>query len=121
MRSLRWRAAFTIASVVFVVGYMWSTGRAGYTLQIDYSWTGDMIDSAEVYLDGEVIGILQKYGRSQRMTGFAVEPGEYKVKVVHRRCEHGREYDVKIGDGGPRLVVMMADIEDGYNCRIILR
>jgi hypothetical protein len=104
-----------------VLGYMWASGRAGYTLQIDYSWTGDFLEGAEVYVNGEVIGVLEPYGRSQRQTGFTLEPGEYKVRIVHPSCEHGREYDVKLGDGGPRLTVMIADIAEESRCRVVLR
>jgi len=121
MRALRWRAAFTVVSAAFVIAYLWGSGRSGNTIQIDYSWAGAFLDSAEVYIDGEVVGYLTPYGRNQRQTGFRVEAGEHKVRVTHPDCEGGREYDVKVGGDAGRLAVRMADIEDGYNCRVILR
>ena len=121
MRALRWRAAITVVGAALVLGYLWASGRAGYTIQIDYSWTGDFLDGAEVFIDGEVAGQLELYGTSIRATGFVVEEGTHTVRVVHEHCPGGRDYDVTVGRAEGRLAIMMADIEEESTCRVVLR
>ena len=120
MRALRWRAAITIAGAVFVLGYLWASGRSGYTIQIDYSWTGDFLDGAEVFIDGEVAGTLQAYGGGIRAIGFTVEAGTHTVRVVHEHCPGGRDYDATVGPREGRLAILMADIDDDSDCRVVL-
>ena len=90
MRALRWRAAITIVGAFLVMGYLWGSGRAGYVVQIGYSMTGDALDGAEVFIDGESVGALELYGRSGRARGFKVEAGTHTVRVVHEHCPGGR-------------------------------
>ena len=73
MRALGWRAAITIVGAFLVMGYLWGSGRAGYVVQIDYSMTGDALDGAEVFIDGESVGALELYGRSGRARAFKAE------------------------------------------------
>ena len=121
MRALRWRAAITIVGAFLVMGYLWGSGRAGYVVQIDYSMTGDALDGAEVFIDGESVGALELYGRSGRAPGFKVGAGTHTVRVVHEHCPGGRAYDVTVGRAEGRLAIMMADIEEEYTCRVVLR
>ena len=72
-----------------------------------------------VELDGDSIGTLQRYGRSQFVTGFEVEPGDYIVTVNSDDCE-GRPKPVSLVEGGARLAVLMAELDDGYDCKITL-
>ena len=106
---------------VLVLGYLWASGRAGYVVQIDYSWAGEFLDGAEVFIDGEVAGTLEPYGRSTRIKGFTVEPGTHTVQVIHEHCDGGRVYDVEVGRADGRLAVLMADVEDESRCRVTLR
>ena len=121
MRLLRWRAAITIVGAVFVLAYFWASGRSGYTVQIDYSWTGAMLEGAEVIIDGEVAGTLQRYGNATYATGFQVEAGTHMVRVVHEYCPGGRDYEVTVGRAEGRLAILMADIAEEYTCRVVLR
>ena len=54
MRALRWRAAITIVGALLVLGYLWGSGRAGYVIQIDYSWTGDALKGSKWQRGGGV-------------------------------------------------------------------
>ena len=120
LRTLRWRAAISIAGAVLVVGWVFATGRTSHIIQIDYNWAREFLDSSTVEIDGDSVGILQRYGRSQFITGFKVEPGEHVVRIVHDECE-GVPERVTIESDGSRLEVLMADVDDGYSCRVVLR
>ena len=120
MRPLRWRAAITIVGAAVVLGYFWASGRAGYTIQIDYSWAGDFLDGAEVIIDGEVAGTLGAYAPGTRATGFTVEAGTHTVRVVHEHCPGGRDYDVTVGRTEGRLAILMADVDEESTCRVVL-
>ena len=121
IRGLRWRAGVTIAGAALVLMYLYASGRGpGYTIQIDYSWGGEYLDSAEVEIDGEVVGVLEPFGRSQRVTGFRVEAGEHVVRILREGCE-GVPERVVVGPTEGRLAVRMADVEDAYTCSVRLR
>lgn len=120
LRSLRWRAAISLLGMGLVVAWIVMSGGTSHVIQIDYSWARDFLDSAQVEIDGEVVGILQRYGRSSFVTGFEVEPGEHVVRVLHEDCE-GAPYTVTLGGPKGRLATFMADVEDGYDCRVLLR
>ena len=100
--------------------WLWARGGTGYLIQVDYSFTGDFLDGAEVFIDGERVGTLERYGKGQRVTGFQVEPGEHEVRVQKDRCE-GEPKKVTLSPTETRFVLLMADIEDGYRCRVTLR
>ena len=93
----------------------------GYTVQIDYSWTGGMLEGAEVIIDDQVAGTLQMYAEQIYVTGFKVEAGTHTVRVVHEDCPGGREYEVTVGRAEGRLAILMADIVEEYACRVVLR
>ena len=109
-----------VAGALFVLGFLYySTGGAAYVIQIDYSWGGESLDSAEVVVNDSVVGFLQPNTGRQRISGFEVEPGEYVVLVRKGRCE-GIERAVSLPPGKSRRAVLMADLEDGYRCKIRL-
>ena len=121
IRGLRWRAAVTIAGAVFALMYLFASGRGpGYLIQIDYTWTSTFLDSAAVEIDGEVAGILQPYGRSQRITGFKVESGEHVIRVLKEGCE-SKPDTVRLSSTEGRVAVLVADVDDGFRCRVLLR
>jgi len=120
LRALRWRAAIGIVGLGLVFAWVSGTGRTSYTVQIDYSWGRDVLDSADVEIDGAVVGILQRYGRSQFVTGFRVEPGEHVVRVLFEGCASVPD-TFRLGGSDGRVAVFMAEIEDGSSCRVLLR
>lgn len=119
MRALRWRAAISLLGALLVVAWVVMAGGTSYIVQIDFTMGGEMLEGAVVELDGDSIGTLQRYGRSQFVTGFEVEPGEYVVTVRWEDCE-GRPKPVSLSADGSRIAVLMAEIDDGYDCKIRL-
>ena len=120
MRSMRWRTAILVVGAGLVMAWVWMTGGTTHVLQIDYTWGGPFLDSAQVELDGQVVGVLQRYGRSNWVTGFEVEPGEHVVRVLREGCE-ATPKTFQIGRDDGRLVTFMADVEDDWRCRVLLR
>lgn len=120
LRLLRWRAAILFVGGGLVFAWVVMSGRTAHTIQVDYSWHRVALDSAQVEIDGEIVGVLQPYGRSNYVTGFRVEPGEHVVRVIDGRCEPVPE-TVRLGGEDGRVRLLIADIDDGYNCRVVLR
>lgn len=120
LRPLRWRAAIGLVGAGLVVAWVVMAGGAQHIIQIDYRWGGDFLDSAQVEIDGQVVGVLQRYGRSNYTTGFEVEPGEHVVRILTDECD-ATPKTVTIGGEAGRLATFMADIEEGYDCRVLLR
>jgi hypothetical protein len=120
LRPLRWRAAVTVVGVGLVFAFIVMSGRTSHVIQIDYTWGRGFLDSARVEIDGEVVGVLEPYGEGNHVTGFRVEPGEHVVRVLRDGCEGVPEH-VEMGGAAGRLVVLMADVEDDFRCRVLLR
>lgn len=123
IRGLRWRVAWAVV-VLAVFGMWWyASGGPSYILQIDYSWTGDMIEGAEVLVDGVPVGVLERRS-GQPVTGFRLEAGEHGVSVRTEDCA-GRPETVTL-DWQNRRVLFMADLREGFDggvfrCTIVLR
>lgn len=120
LRALRWRASFAFVAFALVFAYIAFSGRMGHTIQIDYRWALQELDSAEVEIDGVVVGILQRYGERNFVTGFRVEPGEHEIRVLLEECESVPERFVLGGMDG-RFKTLMADVDDDFSCRVLLR
>ena len=106
--------------MLLVLSWVVASGGTSYVIQIDYNWGREFLDSAVVEIDGDSIGILQRYGRSQFITGFEVGAGEHVVRVLREGCE-GIPDTVSLRESGTRLFVVMADVDDGSRCRVVLR
>ncbi|MEQ1854990.1 MAG: hypothetical protein ABL963_00890 [Longimicrobiales bacterium] len=120
LRPLRWRAAAALVGAGFIVAWVWIAGGTRHLIQIDFRWGGTFLEGAQVEVDGVVVGTLQRYGRSNYSTGFEVEPGEHVIRVLREDCE-GTPKTVRIGGEDGRLRMLIADVEEGYNCRVLLR
>jgi hypothetical protein len=119
IRGMRWRAALMIVALVVVVLWRWASGPWGPVLRIDYQMVGPLLEGAEVIIDGHVAGTLESIGR-QFATGFRTERGTHVVVVRTPQCA-SRPDTVVVGTGGSRMAVLVADIEDGHECRVLLR
>jgi hypothetical protein len=109
-----------VAGAAFVLLWLYFlSGGGAYVIQVDYTWGGESLDSAEVVVDDSVVGILLPHAGGQRIIGFEVEPGDHVVLVRTERCE-GIEREVSLSAGESRRAVLMADIDDGYRCRVRL-
>ena len=120
LRSMRWRVAVVLLGAGLVLAWLWMSGGTTHLLQIDFRWPGPFLEGAQVELDGQTIGTLQRYGGSGWVTGFEVEPGEHVVRVLKDGCESTPKTFRLGGDDG-RRATFMADVDDGYNCRVLLR
>ena len=103
-----------------VFAWVVMSGRTRHTIQIDFNWHPAALDSAIVEIDDSVVGALIPYGRGNHVTGFRVEPGEHVVRVDNGECIPVPE-TVNIGGDAGRLVILVADIDEGYDCRVVLR
>lgn|SRR5512134_2670914 len=120
LRPLRWRVAAVLVGAGLVIAWVVMAGGTTHIIQIDYRWGGPFLEGSQVEIDGVVVGTLQPYGRSNPVTGFEVEPGEHVVRVLRDGCE-GTPRTVRIGGDDGRLATFMADVEEGYDCRVLLR
>lgn len=120
LRALRWRAAAALVGAGLVIAWVVMAGGTTHIIQIDYRWGGPFLDSAQVEIDGEIVGILQRYGRSNYATGFEVGPGEHVVRVLREDCD-GTPKNVRSGGDDGRLASFMADVEEGSNVRVARR
>ena len=94
IRVLRWRAQLAVSAAI-VVGLWWLyTGGPTYVIQIDYQWIAEMADSAEVVIDGEVVGTLEYNPRSAYLA--------YQVAITYRalrrwdRAEHYNDRSIEL-------------------------
>lgn len=108
-----------VVSAVLAISWLFLSGQTAYIVQIDFTWAGDFLEGADVEIDGEVVGQLQKYG-TQFVSGFEVEAGQHTVRVQRPDCE-GRPDTITLGMSEGRRAVLMADVDDGFRCRIVLR
>lgn len=120
LRLLRWRAAVLLVGAGLVFAWIVMSGRTAHTIQVDFSWHQQALEGATVTIDGVEVGRLEPYGRGNFITGFRVEPGEHTVRVFHEDCEAVAE-TVRLGGQDGRLRLLIADLEDGSRCRVVLR
>ena len=120
LRALRWRAALLVVGLGLVFAWVHLTGRTAYTIQIDWTWSRGLLDSAQVEIDGAVAGVLIPYGRGNFVTGFRVEEGTHVVRVLHEDCAAVPD-TVELGPTSTRVAIRVADLEDGFSCRVVLR
>jgi len=118
-RMMRWRAQLSIAAAVVVAGWWFYSGGPSYVIQIDYQWVREVADSAEVVIDGEVVGMLEFDPRARPVRGFEVEPGEHVVELRSRHCD-ARPETVMVETS--RLHVLIADLDETFRgCTIVFR
>ena len=120
MRSMRWRAAILLVGAGLVFAWVWMSGGTTHIVQIDFRWGNDFLEGAQVEIDGRTVGVLQRYGRSGWVTGFEIEPGEHVVRILRDPCLSTPK-TFRIGGDSGRLVTFMADVEEAYDCRVLLR
>ena len=120
-RSMRWRAAIMLVGTGLVIAWVVMTGGTTHIIQIDFRWFGPFLEGAQVEIDGQVVGTLRPYGRNNWVTGFEVEAGEHTVRVLKEGCDSSRPEPVTLGGMEGRLKTFMADVDDGWRCRVILR
>ena len=118
-RVLRWRAQLAVSGVIVVILWWLYTGGPTYVIQVDYQWIGEFADSAEVVIDGQVVGMLEFDPRARPVRGFEVEPGEHVVELRTRHCD-ARPETVVVEVS--RITSIFADFDEGARgCYIFFR
>jgi hypothetical protein len=80
LRALRWRAALAVGGAV-VAWMTWvAIGGGTHIIQIEFGIDPETLVGAEVVVNGEVVGTLQR-PRARTVNGFEVEPGVYSVEL----------------------------------------
>lgn len=124
MRILRWRAAWAVAIVI--VGGVWLalTGGPSHVIQVQFGMAPEVLEGAEVLIDGRVAGAIERRG-ARTVNGFRVEPGEHTVEV--RRDGYGSlpaTVDTRPAGGTALLMVDLVDMADapgGVQTTFVLR
>jgi hypothetical protein len=107
-RGPRWYTSGAIVVVVLFVLWRMYAGGPSFIVQIDYQWAAPMVEGAEVLVDGEPVGVLERLGR-RTVNGFEVTRGEHTVALRTPNCET-RPEPVTLGPS--RIVVLVADFEE---------
>jgi len=78
------RVAFIAIPIVAMIGFLISGGsfEEKASIVILYGMEPQLFEGAEVEIDGEVVGVLKRFGNANR-TAFAVEDGKHTVRVLH--------------------------------------
>ena len=108
LRGPRWYAALAVAGAIVLALWWAFSGGPSYILQIDYAFTGDLVEGAEVVVDDAVVGTLQGTGR-RRVIGFKLEAGEHTVDIRTENCTTRPE---AFALGPARIKVLVLDFED---------
>jgi hypothetical protein len=64
LRVLRWRAAVMLVGAGLVFAWVVMSGRTRHTIQIDFSWHAQALDSAIVEIDDSIVGALVPYSEA---------------------------------------------------------
>ena len=105
-----WRAAWMVAVMILIVIGRSCLGPTHF-VQIEFGMDPEYLAGAEVLIDGEVVGTLERRG-SRTVNGFGVEEGDHTVEVRTEDCE-GEPVRITSGVGGT-TVRLMAVPEDSY-------
>lgn len=118
LRGPRWYAALAVAGAI-VLGLWWMySGGPSYVLQVDYAFTGDLVEGADVMVDDSVVGVLQGTGR-RKVVGFKLEAGDHTVDIRSERCT-SRPEEITLGPS--RIHVLVLDFEERYSgCYVFFR
>jgi len=99
-----WRAAWLVAVVLVILLWRGCMGGPQYVIQVRFDMDPEFLIGAEVVIDGQVAGTLQRVG-SRTITGFRVEEGDHTVEVRLDGCNSDTAR-ITTGFGGTRVVLM---------------
>lgn len=85
-RGLLWRVAAVAAVVIVVILWRSCAGGPAYTVQIYFGRDPEILAGAEVVIDGEVVGVLERHG-NRTVSGFAVDEGDHTAELRLPGCE----------------------------------
>lgn len=85
-RGLLWRVAAVAAVVIVVILWRSCLGGPAYTVQIYFGRDAELLVGAEVVIDGEVVGVLERHG-NRTVSGFAVDEGDHTAELRLPGCD----------------------------------
>jgi hypothetical protein len=113
-------------AVVAVVMVLWrqTAGKPAYAIQIEFGMDPESFVGAEVWVDGDSVGVLERY-RGRTLNGFRVEAGPREVRLM-KEGFGSEPTTVDVGGFGSRSLRLMAELEDrrvdgGYRPVMVLR
>lgn len=111
-RGLSWRAASFVAVAVVMVLWRLAAGNPGQVIQIEFGVDPEVFTGAEVVVDGQVVGTLERLG-NRTLNGFEVDEGLREV-ALRKGGFTSAPTMVDVGGfgAGPRRLV--AEVEDRY-------
>jgi hypothetical protein len=116
-RQARFRVALLAVAAVLAVMWFGFGGGESAVILIDFSISPRDFEGAEVFIDGEVAGKLERMG-SRQQTGFRVEDGEHVVTLRHPEY---RTRHTKVTSGfGAQRVLLVVDFGRGAGEEAIL-
>ncbi len=109
-RGMAWRAAWLVMIVLSLVLWRSSLGGPSYIVQIEFGMDPEYLTGAEVVIDGEVRGTLERYG-ARTVNGFEVDEGDHTVEVRKEGC-NADTARITAGFGGTTLRIMAGPDSD---------
>jgi len=103
-RGLVWRAAWLVTVIALVLLWRACMGGPQYVIQIEFGMDPEWFTGAEVVIDGETVGTLERL-RSRTLNGFRVEEGDHTVEVRREGCT-SEPARVTSGFGGAQIRLM---------------
>jgi len=102
--SLNRRIALVVTALLLVVVWKVAMGASRSVVIIEFGQAPELLEGAEVLVDGEVVGTLRRMG-ARTQTGFELVDGRHTVEV--RREGWGSEpLEVTGGFGGERVLLL---------------
>ena len=107
------RVAFVAIPLVAMVGYLAAGGSFEQkpNITIEFGTEAALFAGSEVEIDGEVVGVLQRFGNANR-TAFAVEDGKHTIRVLHPDYE-SRSVTVNSGAGAHSVLLVLDFVDSG--------
>lgn len=111
-RALNWRLAVVAVGLILAVGWGLSqSGEDPYVILVEFGMAPEILEGAEVVIDGEVAGTLRRMG-ARTQTGFRVPEGSHEVFL---RLDSYPPDTTRITTGfGGGQVRLIADFSDRY-------
>ena len=113
MNALNMRFAAIAAGVVVIGLFLLMGGSFGQPeiIQLDFGMYPELLEGAQVEIDGKVVGTLESTGQATR-AGFKVEKGRHVVRVLHPEIA-AADIEVELKTGEKARVLL--DLEERYD------
>jgi len=120
-RVVVWRAAWLVTGALVMLLWRLAAGKPEQVVQIEFGMDPETFTGAEVLVDGQVVGTLERL-RSRTLNGFRVEEGRHEIAL--RKEGFAAEAIVvdvgAFGAGPPRLLAVVEDRWTGGEVQPVL-